>query len=49
LPTSALGGGGGRSVSIVVSGNSFGSRQDIDYMLGQLDRRLRLEGGLLPF
>jgi hypothetical protein len=36
------------NVVIVVKDNQFGNRQDIDYMLKQLDRKLRLEGGILP-
>jgi hypothetical protein len=37
-----------RSMQIIVSNNTFGNRQDVDYLLAQLDRRLRLEGGILP-
>jgi hypothetical protein len=36
------------NVVIVVKDNQFGNRTDIDYMLKQLDRKLRLEGGILP-
>ena len=39
---------GGRTVNIYVTGNTFGNRQDVDYMLKQLDRKLRLQGGILP-
>jgi hypothetical protein len=42
---SATGGGSTRPpVMITISGNTFGSRDDIDYLLDEMDRRLRLKG-----
>jgi hypothetical protein len=36
------------AVNITITGNQFSSQDDVDYLLDQLDRRLRLRGGLLP-
>jgi len=32
------------SIQITISGNTFGSRDDIDYLMDEIDRRLRLKG-----
>lgn len=48
-PTGRMAGAGrGPMIVVTVSGNTFGQRSDVDYLLKQLDRRLRLEGGILP-
>jgi len=31
-------------IQITISGNTFGSRDDIDYLMDEMDRRLRLQG-----
>jgi hypothetical protein len=42
---SGMGSGATRApVVITISGNTFGSRTDIDYLIDEMDRRLRLQG-----
>ena len=38
----------GGALNISISGNTFGSRSDVDYLLNELERRLGLRGALRP-
>ena len=50
-PMLATAGGGSMRppIQITISGNTFGSRDDIDYLMDEMDRRLRLQGAFRAF